>query len=72
MFIPSKPFISYKHLEDKTPKGLEVKMLKIQVASEEIPNFTPPTYANGSWHTWYLFDYSKELKSTDRFKMENE
>jgi len=68
---PNMPYISYKYLEAKSPKELEIAMLKIQVKTSEIPNFTPPIYANGKWITWYLYDYSQDVKPKDKFDMEN-
>lgn len=70
-FIPGKPFISYKHLEAKTPEELEEKMLEISMKSSFVTNFSAPTYSEKKWHTWYLYDYSKDIKAKDKLDMAN-
>lgn len=70
MFVPAKPFISYKHIEAKTPEDLEILMLKISVQAQIPPTFTPPTFANGKWHSFYLFDFSKEIKGLTKIELQ--
>lgn len=70
-FQASNLFISYKHLQAKTPEQLEEKMLQIQVSARISVEFTAPTWSNDQWHTWYLFDYSTSLRPKDKLKINN-
>lgn len=65
MFISPKPYISYKHIEAKSPEDLEILMLKISVNSQNPISFTPPQFSNNKWHSWYLYDWSNEVKPKD-------
>lgn len=60
MHIPGKKFISYKHIQARTPEELEVMMLEISVKSEYTVEFSVPSF-NGQWHAWFLYDWSKEV-----------
>lgn len=71
MFQTSQLFISYKHIQAKTPKQLEREMLKIQVAEKKPIEFTPPTFSNNKWNTWYLYDYSNDVRPQDKIKLNN-
>jgi hypothetical protein len=68
-FVTPKPYISYKHIEAKSPNDLELLMLAISVKSQSPPSFSAPTFSNGKWHTWFLYDWSKDIKPFDRFEM---
>lgn len=70
--IAPNPYISYKHLEAKSTDELELKMLTISIKSNHPPTFSPPTFSNGKWHTWYLFDWATLVRPQDKLKMENE
>jgi hypothetical protein len=70
-FQNSNLFISYKNITAKTPQQLEKTMLQIQIAAKKPVVFTPPTYVKGSWSTWYLHDYSKDISAQDKLKMGN-
>jgi hypothetical protein len=71
MFQNSKLFISYKHIQAKTPEKLEQEMLQTQVASREAVTFSAPTYNNGNWHTWFLYDFSQDVRPQDKIKLNN-
>ncbi len=71
MFIESNLYISFKFIEAKTPQELEKSMLAIQVKSRIPVNFTPPQYVAGKWTSWYLHDYSKEVRALSKIKLEN-
>ena len=70
-FVTPKPYVSYKHVEAKTPKDLEQLILSISVSSTHPPQFSAPTFSNGKWHTWYLYDWSKDILPKDKFEMEH-
>ena len=71
MFTEPKPYISYKHLSAKTPEELELAMLTISVQSQNAPSFTPPTFSNGNWHTWFMYDFAKDIKGKEKLKLES-
>lgn len=71
MFIPGKPYISYKHLEAKTTEELEIAMLQISVKSNHPSSFAPPSFSGGKWHTWYLYDWSQDIKPKEKLNLEN-
>ena len=70
-FISPKPYISYRHLEARTPSDLEMLILTISVKSNHPPSFSAPSFSNGKWHTWYLYDWSQDVLPKDKFVMEN-
>lgn len=70
MYTESNLYMSYKYIEAKTPKELEVLMLEVQVKSRRPISFTPPAYTKGKWSTWFLYDYSKELRGQEKIKLE--
>ena len=70
-FLTPQPYISYKHIEAKTPQELELLMLSLSVKSKLPTEFTPPSFSNGKWHTWYLYDYSQDVMPKDRLDLEN-
>ncbi len=59
-------FISFKHISHKKPEQLERLMLKIQIDNKVAVQFTPPTFSNGLWHSWYNHDFSKDIRGIDR------
>jgi hypothetical protein len=69
--ISPKPYISYKHIESKTPEALELMMLEISVKSVAPVNFSPPTYSDKKWHTWYLHDCSVDVRPKDKLDLES-
>ena len=69
MYQASQLFITYKHIQAKTPAQLEQMMLQIQVTAQVAIDFTAPTYSEGKWHTWYLHDYSKDIRPQDKLLM---
>lgn len=71
MFQNSQLFISFKHIQAKTPKQLENQMLQIQVNAGKGIDFTPPTFNGGNWHTWYLHDHSEDIRPQDRLLLGN-
>lgn len=71
MYQEPKLYISYKLLEAKTPRELEKKMLELQLRSRKPINFTPPQFVQGKWTAWYLHDYSKDVRSKDKIKLES-
>lgn len=66
-----KLFISYRHLDADTPKKLEELMLTVQVRSKRPVDFTPPTFNNKKWHTWFMFDFAQDMKSSEKLKVQN-
>lgn len=71
MFQEPKPFISYKHLEAKSPEELEQLMLLLSVKSNGQVIFTPPSFSNSKWHTWYMHDFSTEITALARLNLGN-
>lgn len=71
MFIPGKPYISYKHLEAKTPEELELLMLEISVKATHPTSFSAPSFSGGKWHTWYLYDWSLDIKPKEKLNLQN-
>ena len=69
--ISPKPYISYKHIESKTPQELELLMLAISVKSNAPVNFSPPTFSMNKWHSWYLYDYSLDVRPKDKLELES-
>ena len=72
-FQPAQLFISYKFLNAPNAKSLEQLMLKIQVESKKPINFSTPVYnaISGTYETWYLYDFSKDLRPLDKLKINN-
>jgi hypothetical protein len=71
-FITPKPYISYKHIEAKSPQELELIMLAISVKSQTPTEFTPPSFSNNKWHSWFLYDFSIDVLPKDKLDMSNE
>ena len=69
---PGNKFISYKHLAASNPQDLEKKMLAVAFKSDIPVNFTAPSYAQGKWNVWYLYDFSKDLRPKDKLKLNNQ
>lgn len=69
-YVSAKPFISYRHIEAKTPQALELLILSISVKSNHPPEFSAPSFSNGKWHSWFLYDWSKDVIPKDKFEME--
>ena len=53
-------------MDAKTPEQLEKKMLSLQVKSGKSINFSIPTFNNDMWHTWFLYDYEKQVSSKQK------
>jgi len=71
MFTEPKPYISFKHISAASPEDLELEMLKISVQSQHSPSFTPPTFSNNKWHTWFMYDFAQDVKGKDKLALEN-
>lgn len=69
MYIEPQLYRSFKHIEAKSPKELEKMMLMIQLKSGMPIKFTPPTYSEGKWHTWFNHNFEKEMDFKDKLKM---
>jgi hypothetical protein len=65
MYQSPELFISYKHIQAKTPEKLE----QIQVNSQMPIDFKAPSYSEGQWHTWFLYDHSKDIRPQDKLLM---
>lgn len=69
MYQNSQLFISYKHIQAKTPSQLEQMMLQIQVNANMPVTFSPPSFSEGNWHSWYLYDWSNDIRPQDKLLM---
>jgi hypothetical protein len=46
-------------------------MLEISIVSRNPPTFSAPSFSNGKWHSWFLYDWSLDVMPKDKFEMEN-
>lgn len=69
-FIPGKPYVSWKHIEAKTPEELEMMILKISITSNYSVKFSEPSFSGNKWHVWFLFDWSNVVKGKEKLDLE--
>lgn len=67
---PPQLFVSWKVMKAKTAEELSKKMLQLQVTMRKPAKFSVPQFVKGQYETWYLYDYSKDIKGLEQFDLE--
>lgn len=47
-------------------------MLSISIKSQFPISFTPPSFVGSKWTSWYLYDFSQDIKPKDKLDMINQ